>query len=249
MYFTQDESFASDISHKAEKDYKRIASDLGYARYSNFWTWANRVKIYIYPDRNSYLEASNQPEWSEGMADYAKKEIVSYSGSEDFLVSILPHEMAHLIFRDFVGFKSDIPLWLDEGIAQWEEEVDKSRIKISTRAFLDKRQFLSLHDLMKMDIRLLEDPDRVYLRSTFVAGEPGFLIIDGKSLVELFYLEAASLVGFLIERYGTDRFTELCRKLRDGETVEEALRSAYPNRLRTIDKLETRWVDYLREEK
>ena len=248
VYFSEDDSFASEVLDKAEKDYKRIAYELGYARYANFWTWDNRVKIYIYPDKNSYLEVAYQPEWSEGMADYNNKAILSYSGSEDFLISILPHEMAHLIFRDFVGFEGEIPLWLDEGVAQWEEEVDKNIIKTSARSFLIRKQFLSLQDLMKINLRVLEDPDKVYLRSTSVAGEAGFLIIDGRSLVELFYLESASLVGFLIERYGTDRFTEFCRQLRDGKDLEDALRSAYPNRLRSLEKLEERWIRYLKEE-
>ena len=63
IYFVQDKDFADEILRKAERDYERIATDLGYIRYSNFWTWANRVNIYLYPDRASYLKASGQPEW------------------------------------------------------------------------------------------------------------------------------------------------------------------------------------------
>ena len=82
VYFAQDKAFADDVLRKAEEDYDRIASDLGYARYSNFWTWSNRVRIYIYPDHASYVKDSGEAEWSEGMADYEKKEIHTYSGSQ-----------------------------------------------------------------------------------------------------------------------------------------------------------------------
>jgi hypothetical protein len=248
VYFTQDKVFASQVLRKAERDYGRIASDLGYARYSNFWTWANRVRIYIYPDHASYLEGSGQPEWSEGMADYKNKEILGYSGSEDFLISILPHEMAHLIFRDFVGFKGEVPLWLDEGVAQWEEEISRDRIKGIARENLRRGTLLSLKDMMNLDIRLIKDIDKIHVRSTSIDDQPGFLIIDGKSLVNLYYLQSAALVGFLIERYGADSFTDFCRQLRDGKGLEVALRSVYPVHLRSIDELEEKWRKYVGEE-
>jgi hypothetical protein len=198
IYFTQNKAFAKKVLRKAEMDYERIASDLGYARYSNFWTWANRVKIYIHPDHASYIKATGQPKWSEGMADYENKEISSYSGSEDFLLSVLPHEIAHLIFRDFVGFEGEVPLWLDEGVAQWEEEVNRSRIKKAIRGCLKKRALLSLKDMMILDIRLIKDTEKLHLRTTSIDDKRSFIILDGENLIHLYYLQAASLVGFLI---------------------------------------------------
>ena len=248
VYFAQNRNFASKVLRKAERDYDRIASDLGYIRYSNFWTWSNRVKIYIHSDHESFIKASGQPNWSEGMADYRNKEIHSYSGSNNFLIAVLPHEMAHLIFRDFVGFEGEVPLWLDEGVAQWEEEVDKKRIIQATKEFLRQKIFLSLRDLMDLDIRFVKDTDQVHLRSTLLDGQQGFIIIDGKNLVSLYYMESASLVGFLIERYGTDKFTEFCRQLREGKNLEESLRFTYPTYLRNLDDLEEKWIAYLREE-
>jgi hypothetical protein len=247
-YFIQNKYFTRMLLRKAEKDYQRIAYDLGYSRYSNFWTWSNRVKIYLYPNHTSYLEATGQPEWSEGTADYKKKEIHSYSGSRDFLNSVLPHEIAHLIFRDFIGFKVKIPLWLDEGVAQWEEQIKKERICIVIRDFIKKGVFLSFEDLMELDVRLLKDPDKIHIRTNLLSGRINFVVLDAKSLVDLYYLESASLVGFLIDRYGTESFTEFCRRLRDGEDLEVALRVAYTPHLPSLDELNDRWMEYLKEE-
>lgn len=248
VYFIQDKPFASNVLHKAEREYGRIATDLGYARYSNFWTWENRVKIYIYFDHRSFLEASGQPEWSHGMADYKSKKILGYAGSEEFLTSVIPHEIAHLVFRDFVGFKGEVPLWLDEGVAQWEENINRQWIKKIASEYLKKGTLLSIKDMMDLDVRLIKDTDKIHLRSTSLAGQPGILIIDGKNLANLYYLQSASLVGFLIERYGSDKFTDFCRQLRDGKELEGALHSAYPVHFPGINELENKWVGYLKEE-
>lgn len=248
VYFIQDKAFARKVLHRAEKNYERIASDLGYARYSNFWTWSNRVRVYICLDHASYLKESGQPEWSEGMADYGNKKIVSYLGSDKFLDSVLPHEIAHLIFRDFVGFKGEVPLWLDEGVAQWEEELKRDWINNTARQYLKKETLLSLKDMMKLDIRLVKGTDSIHLHTTSIDGHRGFMILDGKNLVNLYYLQAASLVGFLIERYGADKFTEFCRQLRDGAMIEDALGSTYSTHLLNIEDLERRWIEYLKQE-
>ena len=246
IYYVEDKDFANKVSHKAEKDYHRIAADLGYARANKFWTWDNRVKIYLYPNRDSYVKYSGQPDWSEGVADYDNKRILSYTENDIFLYSILPHEIAHLIFRDFVGFKSDIPLWLDEGVAQWEEEIKKEEIQISAADSLKKKTFLEIGDLMKFNIRLYKNADKLHLHTSFIEDDPSFMIVDTKSLIDLFYLQSASLVGYMIEQYGTTRFTDFCREVRHGKSIEDALFSAYSPHLKTLKQLEERWIKYLK---
>lgn len=246
IYFTRDEKFAQDVAHKAENYYERIATDLGYPRYSQFWTWDKRVKIYIYPERNLFLKASGQPQWSEGMADYNAKRIMSYAWSEGFVESLLPHEMAHLIFRDFVGFQGTIPLWLDEGVAQWAEAQKRTQIKAAARQNYQNDTLLSLTDMMNLDIRNITETDKVYIRSTLTKdGERGVLLLSGNNLVNTFYLQSVSLVGFLIEKYGSLSFADFCRQLRDGKNLEEALRLAYSNRMGNLDEFESEWRKYL----
>ena len=64
--------------------------------------------------------------------------------------------------------------------------------------------------------------------------------------VALFYTQAISLVDFLITTFGSASFTDFCRELRDGKSLEAALRSAYPHSLKSIEEMEDRWRDYLR---
>src|SRR3989338_3719211 len=121
VYYQTDEKFARDVAHNAEKYYNRIADDLGYPRYSNFWQWDKRAKVYIYATDKLFREATGEAQWSHGVAIYSKKEIHTFIKSENFLDGLLPHEITHLIFRDFIGFEGEAPIWIDEGIAQWEE--------------------------------------------------------------------------------------------------------------------------------
>ncbi len=245
-YFNQEQKFAKEVLDSAEIYYRRIAADLGYPRYNDFWLWDKRVKIYIYPDHASFIKETGQPEWSEGVAEYKAKRIASFSGSKGFLQSVLPHEIAHLIFRDFVGFLGEIPLWLDEGVAQWAEDAKKQYVKSMVKELYEKDNLLSIEDMMKLDIRGMKDKNIVYIRPTRTKkGAPATLFLSLENLINTYYIESVSLVGFMIERYGSGSFAEFCRQLRDGKALEEALRSAYPNNIRNLKDLDDGWRQYL----
>ncbi len=231
----------------AEKDYRRIAYDLGYARYSEFWTWDKRVKIYIFADKESFLKATGQPAWSEGMADYTNKHIVSYVWGKGFIESLLPHEMAHLVFRDFVGFQGEVPLWLDEGVAQWEEEAKRKEIKALIQRYYRDDNLLLVSDIMRLNIEHLKGKQGVLIRATKTKdGKDGVLFLSANNLIEIYYLESVSLVGYLIEKFGANSFSGFCRELRDGKTVEDALKTTYPLHIRNLQEFESGWREYLK---
>jgi hypothetical protein len=249
VYFVDDENFAKDVLNKAEEHYRRIAIELGYPRYSQFWLWNNRVKIYIYPDHKSFIKATHQPQWSHGMADYTNRRIISYIWSEDFTESLLPHEMAHLIFRDFVGFEGEIPLWLDEGVAQWSEIAKRDIRKNAILELFSEDKVLKIEDLMRLDVRNIKNKDKITIRIIRTRdNKDGVLFVDKGNLVKIFYLEAVSIVDFLVDRYGSDRFAHFCRQLRDGKSMEEALAFAYPTYIRNLQDLEDNWRKYMEDE-
>ncbi len=242
----QTDNFNQEVLHKAEAYYERIAEDLGYQRSSGFWTWENRVKIYIYSDHDAFVKGSNHPEWSAGMADYQTKTIMSYFGSKEFTDTVLPHEIAHLIFRDFVGFKGVIPLWLDEGVAQWTEAKKRQEIKKSVKEILSKNGLLTMGDMMKLPIATMKGGDSVYIRPTRTrSGENGVLFLTANNLITLYYVQAVSMVGFLIEKFGKNDFTGFCRALRDGKNLEDSLISVYGTHIRSLDDFDDQWKNYI----
>ncbi len=225
IFYLKNDKFAADVLRKAEGYYKQIAADLGYQRYSDFWQWENRVKIYLYATQEEFLKATGRQNWSHGMADYDAKEIRSYMWKEGFVESLLPHEITHLVFRDYVGFKGEIPLWLDEGVAEWEELPKRAVAKQAMRTFLAEGRKYPLRDLTQIDIRNVKI----------------------ELAVRLFYVQSVSLVDFLISKYGADRFIAFCRQLRDGKTLDEALKFSYPDRFRSLNELEEQWIKYVSE--
>jgi len=223
VYYQTDERFARTILRQSEYYYDRVARDLGYTRYENFWKWERRAKIYIYADRESYLRATSQPVWSVGSANYSRKEVISYSGCQAFVDETLPHEIAHLIFRDFVGFENAIPLWLDEGVAQRQEESKQKVLDYYVVDLVRGRRLWSLSRLTRADFGAIQNEEDALV----------------------FYIQAASLVSFLIERHGADSFVQLCRQLRDGKPLDEALQFVYPTKMRDLQELEKAWLEYV----
>lgn len=217
IYYQGSEEVPRRTAAKAELYYKSIADELGYPRFTNFWQWENRVKIYVYPTQAAYLADTKQPEWTHGFANYSLKEIRTYESSQGFLDGLLPHELTHLIFRDFVGFKGEVPLWLDEGVAQWQEPEKRQLASKVSRWLITNNKDLVLEDIMSA-------------RS-----------LDGKSpeQIQFFYMQAVSVVDFLVKTYGAQKFTEFCRHLRDGKRFSTALTSTYP--IESVFELDQKW--------
>lgn len=245
-FYAPNQQFAEDVSTAAEEYYDNVAEELGYVRYSKFWKWNNRVKVYIYPDHKAYLLASRQQNWSHGMANYTKKYIMSYVMGQDFLDRLLVHEITHLIFRDFVGFKGEVPLWLDEGIAQWGEKKARKLRTDMIKKLAVKNQLISLDAMMQIDVRKVESEGRVEITGLYAQGDKKPLLkIRGDELVSIYYLQAFSLVSFLINKFGAEDFIVFSRQLRDGKTIAGALQFAYPTQIRSIDQLAESWKEYI----
>lgn len=213
-----DAGFAAEVSRRAEAYYDDIADDLGFRRVGDFWLWDDRARITLYGSRADFLAATGAPAWAVGKASASTREISSFAGSRRFLDTVLPHEMTHLIFRDFLG-DGQVPLWLEEGVAQWEEASGRRRLRRFVVHLARTNRLVPLRHLTSLDIRCERR--------------------SGPAVA--FYAQAASVVGFLIETHGSDAFRKLCGQLRDGKSLHDALRFTYPTTLRTIEQLERAW--------
>ncbi len=209
-------AYLNQLLSRAERHYRNITGDLGFQRF-DFWLWDQRCEIYLYPDRESYLQEEGAISWSRAHVNVIEKQIKTYAGQENFFDTILPHELAHIIFREFIGFERQIPLWLDEGVAILAES-DIERNLLFAQRLVAEGKYIPLRQLS--DIR------------NYHSIKP-----------EVFYSQSASIVNFLLERYGRHNFVNFCRYLRDNDNWKDALRRAY--RINSLDELEERWKNYL----
>jgi len=217
--------FITQLIDKAEYYYNKIADDLGFRRF-DFWLWDNRAKIYIHDDARAYQAATGQPAWSGGCAIIKEKVIHSFPYAKGFCESTLPHEMGHIIFREFVGFDNPaVPIWLDEGVASYQESAVYSSAYTTIAEAIPSNRFINLEELSRMDPHLIMDNASVYL----------------------FYAEAVSLVDYLVKEFGKDNFILFCQNLRDKRNFERAISYVYP--FKNIQELDQSWQKYLNSHK
>lgn len=217
------ERFIDRLIDKAEGYYNDIADNLGFRRY-NFWLWNNRAKIYIYDDSESYQAATKQPSWSQGCANVKEKIIHTFPNARGFFDRILPHEMGHIIFREFIGLNNTrIPIWLDEGIASYQEKIVYSMANSFIKQAIKNDEFIDLEELSKISPHSLKDEKRV----------------------NLFYAEAVGIIDFLVKKYGQDDFILFCQTLKNREDLEKAIRYVYP--FRNVEELNEAWLEYLQK--
>lgn len=229
IYYDQfNRDFLDKLARQAERLYTRITDNLGYMRY-DYWTWDNRAKFYIYNNKEDYLNGTGQPGWSEGAADTYNKIIMTYYGASNiFFNTVLPHELGHLMFREFVGFGVSVPLWFEEGVASMQEVLTDELIRHAARSrvknAIRNKTFIPLTGLSEMAVR--DEGDELKVR--------------------MFYDEALMAIFFLMDEFGRDGFVRLCRKIRDGAGFKEAVSSIY--RVDSLEALNERFVKYISNE-
>jgi hypothetical protein len=149
-----------------------------------------------------------------GHVKIVQKEISTYIRQEMFFDTILPHEIGHIIFRELVGYNKALPLWLDEGVACMQEHASKERLAVA-RSLVDLKLHIHFDELSTIrDVNVI--------------------------IPFIFYNESASIMDFLLRKFGRNKFIDFCRSLRDEENWEQSLKGVY--KLKNLDELEKLWV-------
>ena len=219
-----EKGYVDKVISTAEKYYHSLEDKLGFRRF-NYWTWEKRVKIYIYSDKASYLEVSGRPEWSGGSVDIANKIIESYYWEDFFFERMLPHELAHIVFREYIGQKTSLPLWLDEGFACFNEQDYSQR-------YVRRVLLWVKNGKAPIDYNILND-----------FTQQGIHTAPSESSMAHYYY-SVSLVDYLWQAFGRDKFRKFCKAIKEeGNSAQEALFSVY--QFKDTGELNKGWTDYL----
>lgn len=227
VFYMEDAAFAMSVVEWAEEYYTRIGLDLGLnhvvKRDRVPWLWDDRCRIYLYPDKHRYVRATGAPVWSGGMVKYRERVVYSFLGATSFLAKTLPHELAHILFREYVGFDNrKVPRWLDEGVAQYAEVGRREEALAVMRHGMSRGIYLSLDQFNHLPV------NRVH-----------------GGTARLFYIQAVTLVHFFLDYYGSRRFITFCSSLRDGYSLERALSFATAGSVQSLGELEDAWRQFI----
>ncbi|MEW6009441.1 MAG: hypothetical protein AB1629_07395, partial [Candidatus Omnitrophota bacterium] len=174
--------------------------------------------------QSTYVKKTQMPTWSGGRAIYEQKVIETFPWVRGFFTHLLPHELGHIIFREFVGIDAKVPLWFEEGVASNQEDY----------GFRKKRQDILKEAIKNSALVPLETLSLVDVRTS-----------SNEDTVNLFYAQAESVINFLIDQFGQYEFVRLCRNIRDYKDFNIAFKETF-SRYDSLKDLDEDWQYYLR---
>lgn len=181
------------------------------------------IKIWIYNSKADFQGtfAPNSQEWAAGSALPAYQLVQEYiaNGDQSEANRLIPHELSHQLLHQATENPFGIlPLWLDEGLAVDNENVDHSRYDAMVAQAKQKNELVSIRALIS---EFPVDADRASLA----------------------YAESYSIVKFMRAKYGDEKLLDLIQAFKDEMTIDDALKTAYGF---NQDGLERAWLASLK---
>lgn len=212
---------ANELSWKAEYYYKQILMHLNVENFDPFGK--TPCLIYLYKTWEGYMENADAPFWSQGIAKFDSPSFATYEDASHIEDTVFPHELTHLIL--FVFFEGQaIPLWLNEGLAEYEEADFGKTEKPFLKRMVKNGYYIKLEELFGMQ----DYP------------------VDEQKL-RLFYAESASVAEFLKNENLSQSFGKFLLEIKNGIEAETALKEVYQWKFSGgIEELEELWIEFLR---
>jgi tetratricopeptide (TPR) repeat protein len=178
-----------------------------------------RIPVIVYDDRQ-FHEATAQPYWTQGLYDgKIRLRYQDISRGDMDLRRVLFHEYAHAAV--FLHIGGDIPLWLHEGFAQFNEPGTglTASDKIFLSGYIKKQSRFSLEGLNSM-----------------------FDQVNDQAVIRAAYLESRLFFSYLFDRYSSYRVKRLFEEIKRGKAWQLAFTQVYKV---SIDRMDKCFNDYL----
>jgi hypothetical protein len=208
-WYKGDDSFAGELMAAAQEALARLAADTGAEL-------ERPVKIYIYANSRDLRGSLIYPqEWTGGVA-FTRYGIIAIGiapNDLDWGIRVIAHELTHLVIHQMTfNPYSDLPTWLDEGLAMKAEgELSSTFIVILHKAKAENNL---------ISVQSLSSPFSAYTEESSLA-----------------YAQSYSLVEFLMGNYGQRKMFELLNTFREGSGYDEALARVYGFDMDGLDAL------------
>ncbi|HZS27737.1 MAG TPA: peptidase MA family metallohydrolase [Candidatus Angelobacter sp.] len=193
-----------------EQDYRDLSNDLGSA--------PRNVFVSLYTDQ-AFFDVTHAAAWTSALND--GKIRIPTSGMTVVtpeLAHVLRHELTHSFVLAITHGRA--PAWLNEGIAQVEEDRTTAEIGARLASLYDSGHQIPLNQL-----------------------EGGFQSYSSEE-ASVAYAESLSAVEYIRTTYGMGDLARLLQRLGDGQSVESALRSTIHG---GYAEMETEITNYLKK--
>jgi hypothetical protein len=159
------------------------------------------------------------------MTDYATKSIVLVEANETGNVQVdLTHELAHAIFFERMNSGNKIPDWIHEGLSSYEEaKFDPSQVDARWATFGPEIVQGGGKPLANLTLADSAGPDEV----------------------NFFYAQSLSVVSYLINNFGMEKFVKMSAQIQNGADINAAIKDVYGPDLSSLSDLERKWRDSL----
>jgi hypothetical protein len=200
-WYNGDDSFGQSLFDRANEALDTLETDVGAVI-------EQPIKIFIYGGHEDLLGALqvSAQEWTGGVAftEYGVVVIGIDPRQLDWGLNAMTHEMTHLIIHQkTVNPFGDLPRWLDEGIAVYNENQDE--LDDDFRAIFER----AVEDNELMTLRTLSSP---------FPADP--------LQANLAYGQSGAVVKYIIDTYGSEKMANLLDIFSEGALYDEALEQA-----------------------
>lgn len=222
VYYGKDGGFAQQVYLKAEYYYQQILRHLGIQGFRP-WEGADKCTIAIFRAQDKLEDETKALPWMCGKALKEERMIATCYKAPKIFERIIPSELTKLLIWEYFG-SMDPPLWLTEGMAQYEEAetFDYSYKKLAMKKARSRVNF---------------DLDTLFSISA---------VPEKKEEADSFRAQAASLVDYLRTLVPPSQFSQFVVGLRKGGTIEEGLSVAFRGKFpKGVSDLEKRWLAYI----
>jgi hypothetical protein len=213
-WYSGTRSFASEVMSAAQDALTRLSKGTGAQL-------KKPIKIYAYASTQDLLGALMFPyEWT-GAVTFSQFGTIAIGISQANLnwgKRAIAHELAHMVTHQVTSNPySDLPRWLDEGLAVYDEGILDVSFSTALKRAVDTNSMMS--------VRTLSSP--------FSASS---------ELAALSYAQSYSFVSYLITTYGEDKMRQLLEVFSRGSTYDQALLTVYDF---DSDGLNSKWKEYV----
>ena len=193
--------------------FREVGQDFGYF-------FKHKVPVLLY-DEKEFRELNEVPHWSSGVYD-GKIRLPAYQKGFTLkeIQKIMRHELTHAFVAEIS--RGQCPAWLNEGIAEYEEEkVEAPNLRVF-RAAIKTNALFPIADLLDRG-KILEIKDPLE--------------------AEVFYQQSHQFVKYLVARYGMFQVKKMLELFGEGKDSLEVIETVL--RVSPLE-LEKRWKETLR---